>query len=167
MENLFRLLDKLETNLRKRKIFGFSFIKYKENQGIINKIRQILAEGFIPLEEINKLRKELEIKEKELRDLKNNLVENEEVVKIAYQRAQEIKKAAEEEANLLINDAEKYVFRILEYFEEELKKIISNIQNSKKSLESEIQLESNKVGLRKIEKMENSQELKKVNIKLK
>ncbi|MFN3478309.1 MAG: hypothetical protein ACK4ZM_02945 [bacterium] len=167
MENLHRLIDKLETNLRKNKMFGISLVKYKDNQNIINKIRQILMENYVPMEEIAKLRKEIEMKERELNNLKNNVIENEEIVKIAHQRAQEIEKMAKEEANLLINDAEKYVIRLLENFEEELKKIIASIQNSRKSLETEIQMENNKVGLKKVEKIESNQELKKVNIKLK
>lgn len=167
MENLHRLIDKLEANLKKTKMFGISFVKYKDNQSIINKIRQILMESYVPIEEITKLRRELEIKERELNNLKNGILENDSIVKEAYQKAQEIQAIAKEEANLLINDAEKYVIKLLERFEDELKKIITNIQNSKKSLETEMQMESNKIGLKKIEKMETNQELKRVNIKLK
>jgi len=164
MENLYKLLDKLESNLRKSKIFGFSIIKQKENLALINRIRQVLSESFTPSEEIIKLRKELEAKELELNNLKNNIVENDEIVKIAYTRAQEIERQAKEEARELIISTEKYTIKVLEHFEEELKKLISNVQNSRKSLESEIQMESNKIGAKKIE---NNQELKKVNIKLK
>ncbi len=164
MENLLRLLDKLESNLRKNKFFGVSIIKFKDNQLIINKIRQIIMDSYTPTEEVTKLRKELERKEKELNELKNNLVENEEIVKLAYQKAQQIENQAKEEALSLINDADKYVIKILSQFEEELKKIIANVQNSRKNLENEIQLENSKVGLKKAEV---NQELKKVNIKIK
>ncbi|MEN3014594.1 MAG: hypothetical protein ABDH21_00815 [bacterium] len=163
MENLYRLLDKLEANMRKNKIFGMSIIKHKENLTIINKIRQILMESYTPSEELIKLRKELEIKERELNNLKNNLIENEEIVKMAYVRAQEIEKQAKEEAQELITGAEKYAFKILDHFEEELKRLITTVQNSKKNLESEINLETNKVGVKKVE---NNKEIKKVNIRV-
>ncbi|MCS7243274.1 MAG: hypothetical protein RMJ36_00855 [Candidatus Calescibacterium sp.] len=162
MENLYRLIDKLEANLRRSRLFGLSFVKSKESISIINKIRQILAESYTPTEELIRLRKELESKERELNDIKNNIIENEEIVKMAYLKAQEIEKNAKEEAQILINNAEKYALRVLDHFEEELKKLVSTVQQSKKNIETEIQAETNKVGAKKAD-----QELKKVNIKIK
>lgn len=163
MENLYILLNKLEA-LMKKKVFSLSIVKTKEALLIINKIRQILTESYTPIEEVTKLRKELETTKIELNNLKSNLIENEEIVKIAKSKAQEIEAYAKEEAQLIINEAEKYAIKVLSHFEEELKKLLSVVQNSKKNLESEIQLETNKVGAKKIE---TNQELKKVNIKLK
>ncbi len=163
MENLYILLNKLES-LMKKKVFGLSIVKTKEALSIINKIRQILTEGYTPIEEVTKLRKELETTRIELNNLKSNLVENEEIVKMARSKAQEIETYAKEEAQLIISEAEKYAIKVLSHFEEELKKLLSIVQNSKKNLEAEIQLETNKVGAKKIE---TNQELKKVNIKLK
>lgn len=164
MENLHRLIDKLEANLRRSKIFGLSIIKTKENISIINKIRQVLAESYTPAEEVNRLRKELEKKEIELNNIKNGIIQNDEIVKMAHQKALEIESQAKEEAQMLINSAEKYVIKVLQQFEEELKRLLATVQESRKNLEAEMQTEINKVGAKKIEP---NQEIKKVNIKLK
>ena len=66
----------------------------------------------------------------------------------------------------MIDEAEKYVYKIITNFEEELKKILNFISNSKKNIE--LNLEANKVGVKKVESPENvKSELKKVDIKIK
>jgi cell division septum initiation protein DivIVA len=164
------MLDKLETNIRRSKFLGLSMVKTKEALSIINKIRQILSESFTSFEEVNKLRKQLEEKELELNNLKNNLVDNEEVVKLAYQKAQEIEKYAKEEAEAIINEAEGYAIKVVSQFEEELKKLLTAVQNSKRNLEIEKQDREAKAAknLQSLNssKFGESQELKRVNIKI-
>jgi F0F1-type ATP synthase membrane subunit b/b' len=84
----------------------------------------------------------------------------------AYEYANKIKAQANEEAQNMIDEAEKYIYKIITNFEEELKKILNFISNSKKNIE--LNLEANKVGVKKVESPESVKaELKKVNIKIK
>jgi F0F1-type ATP synthase membrane subunit b/b' len=84
----------------------------------------------------------------------------------AYEYANKIKAQANEEAQNMIDEAEKYIYKIITNFEEELKKILNFISNSKKNIE--LNLEANKVGVKKVENPESVKaELKKVNIKIK
>jgi cell division septum initiation protein DivIVA len=167
MEEIRLLLDKLEKMIRSsKKIFGSSVVNTKETLSLITKLRTAIDKNFVSIDEVNRLRRELEEKEKKLEVLTNDILNNNEIVMQAYEYANKIKAQANEEAQNMIDEAEKYVYKIITNFEEELKKILNFIANSKKNIE--LNLEANKVGVKKVESPENvKSELKKVNIKIK
>jgi len=167
MEEIRLLLDKLEKVIRSsKKIFGYSVINTKEVLSLITKLRTVIDKNFVSIDEVNRLRRELEEREKKLEVLTNDILNNNEIVMQAYEYANKIKAQANEEAQNMIDEAEKYVYKIITNFEEELKKILNFIANSKKNIE--LNLEANKVGVKKVESPENvKSELKKVNIKIK
>jgi cell division septum initiation protein DivIVA len=167
MEEIRLLLDKLEKMIRSsKKIFGSSVVNTKETLSLITKLRTTIDKNFISIDEVNRLRRELEEKEKKLEVLTNDILNNNEIVMQAYEYANKIKAQANEEAQNMIDEAEKYIYKIITNFEEELKKILNFISNSKKNIE--LNLEANKVGVKKVENPESVKaELKKVNIKIK
>ncbi len=167
MEEIRLLLDKLEKMIRtSKKIFGSSVVNTRETLSLITKLRTAIDKNFVSIDEVNRLRRELEEKEKKLEVLTNDILNNNEIVMQAYEYANKIKAQANEEAQNMIDEAEKYVYKIITNFEEELKKILNFISNSKKNIE--LNLEANKVGVKKVENPENvKSELKKVNIKIK
>jgi len=167
MEEIRLLLDKLEKMIRtSKKIFGSSVVNTKEILSLITKLRTAIDKNFVSIDEVNRLRREIEEKEKKLEVLTNDILNNNEIVMQAYEYANKIKAQANEEAQNMIDEAEKYVYKIITNFEEELKKILNFIANSKKNIE--LNLEANKVGVKKVENPENvKSELKKVNIKIK
>jgi len=167
MEEIRLLLDKLEKMIRtSKKIFGSSVVNTRETLSLITKLRTAIDKNFVSIDEVNRLRRELEEKEKKLEVLTNDILNNNEIVMQAYEYANKIKAQANEEAQNMIDEAEKYVYKIITNFEEELKKILNFIANSKKNIE--LNLEANKVGVKKVENPENvKSELKKVNIKMK
>jgi cell division septum initiation protein DivIVA len=167
MEEIRLLLDKLEKMIRSsKKIFGSSVVNTKETLSLITKLRTAIDKNFVSIDEVNRLRRELEEKEKKLEVLTNDILNNNEIVMQAYEYANKIKAQANEEAQNMIDEAEKYVYKIITNFEEELKKILNFIANSKKNIE--LNLEANKVGVKKVEASDNVKaELKKVNIKIK
>jgi cell division septum initiation protein DivIVA len=167
MEEIRLLLDKLEKMIRSsKKIFGSSVVNTKETLSLITKLRTAIDKNFVSIDEINRLRRELEEKEKKLEVLTNDILNNNEIVMQAYEYANKIKAQANEEAQNMIDEAEKYIYKVITNFEEELKKILNFIANSKKNIE--LNLEANKVGVKKVESPENVKaELKKVNIKIK
>jgi len=167
MEEIRLLLDKLEKMIRSsKKIFGSSVVNTKETLSLITKLRTAIDKNFVSINELNRLRRELEEKEKKLEVLTNDILNNNEIVMQAYEYANKIKAQANEEAQNMIDEAEKYVYKIITNFEEELKKILNFIANSKKNIE--LNLEANKVGVKKVENPESVKaELKKVNIKIK
>jgi cell division septum initiation protein DivIVA len=167
MEEIRLLLDKLEKMIRNsKKIFGSSVVNTKEILSLITKLRTAIDKNFVSIDEVNRLRRELEEKEKKLEVLTNDILNNNEIVMQAYEYANKIRTQANEEAQNMIDEAEKYIYKIITNFEEELKKILNFIANSKKNIE--LNLEANKVGVKKVESPENvKSELKKVNIKIK
>jgi cell division septum initiation protein DivIVA len=167
MEEIRLLLDKLEKMIRtSKKIFGSSVVNTREILSLITKLRTAIDKNFVSIDEVNRLRRELEEKEKKLEVLTNDILNNNEIVMQAYEYANKIKAQANEEAQNMIDEAEKYVYKIITNFEEELKKILNFISNSKKNIE--LNLEANKVGVKKVENPDNvKSELKKVNIKIK
>jgi cell division septum initiation protein DivIVA len=167
MEEIRLLLDKLEKMIRSsKKIFGSSVVNTRETLSLITKLRTAIDKNFVSIDEVNRLRRELEEKEKKLEVLTNDILNNNEIVMQAYEYANKIKAQANEEAQNMIDEAEKYVYKIITNFEEELKKILNFIANSKKNIE--LNLEANKVGVKKVESPDNVKaELKKVNIKIK
>ncbi len=167
MEEIRLLLDKLEKMIRtSKKIFGSSVVNTRETLSLITKLRTAIDKNFVSIDEVNRLRRELEEKEKKLEVLTNDILNNNEIVMQAYEYANKIKAQANEEAQNMIDEAEKYVYKIITNFEEELKKILNFIANSKKNIE--LNLEANKVGVKKVENPESVKaELKKVNIKIK
>jgi cell division septum initiation protein DivIVA len=167
MEEIRLLLDKLEKMIRSsKKIFGSSVVNTKETLSLITKLRTAIDKNFVSIDEVNRLRRELEEKEKKLEVLTNDILNNNEIVMQAYEYANKIKAQANEEAQNMIDEAEKYIYKVITNFEEELKKILNFIANSKKNIE--LNLEANKVGVKKVESPENVKaELKKVNIKIK
>jgi len=167
MEEIRLLLDKLEKMIRtSKKIFGSSVVNTRETLSLITKLRTAIDKNFVSIDEVNRLRRELEEKEKKLEVLTNDILNNNEIVMQAYEYANKIKAQANEEAQNMIDEAEKYVYKIITNFEEELKKILNFISNSKKNIE--LNLEANKVGVKKVENPESVKaELKKVNIKIK
>jgi len=167
MEEIRLLLDKLEKMIRtSKKIFGSSVVNTKEILSLITKLRTAIDKNFVSIDEVNRLRREIEEKEKKLEVLTNDILNNNEIVMQAYEYANKIKAQANEEAQNMIDEAEKYVYKIITNFEEELKKILNFISNSKKNIE--LNLEANKVGVKKVENPESVKaELKKVNIKIK
>jgi cell division septum initiation protein DivIVA len=167
MEEIRLLLDKLEKMIRtSKKIFGSSVVNTRETLSLITKLRTAIDKNFVSIDEVNRLRRELEEKEKKLEVLTNDILNNNEIVMQAYEYANKIKAQANEEAQNMIDEAEKYVYKIITNFEEELKKILNFISNSKKNIE--LNLEANKVGVKKVENPDNvKSELKKVNIKIK
>jgi cell division septum initiation protein DivIVA len=167
MEEIRLLLDKLEKMIRSsKKIFGSSVVNTKETLSLITKLRTAIDKNFVSIDEVNRLRRELEEKEKKLEVLTNDILNNNEIVMQAYEYANKIKAQANEEAQNMIDEAEKYIYKVITNFEEELKKILNFIVNSKKNIE--LNLEANKVGVKKVESPENVKaELKKVNIKIK
>ncbi|MCX7870641.1 MAG: DivIVA domain-containing protein [bacterium] len=167
MEEIRLLLDKLEKMLRtSKKFFGSSIINTKEFLSLISKLRTTIDKNFVSIDEVNKLRRELEEKEKQLQLLTNDILNNNEIVMQAYEYANKIKNQANEEAQNIIDEAEKYVYKIMINFEEELKKLLNFVANTKKNIE--LNLEANKVGVKKVENTESTRsELKKVNIKVK
>jgi cell division septum initiation protein DivIVA len=128
-----------------KKIFGSSVVNTKETLSLITKLRTAIDKNFVSIDEVNRLRKELEEREKKLEVLTNDILNNNEIVMQAYEYANKIKAQANEEAQNMIDEAEKYIYKIITNFEEELKKILNFIVNP----------ESVKA------------ELKKVNIKIK
>jgi len=129
-------------------------------------LRTTIDKNFVSIDEVNKLRRELEEKEKQLQLLTNDILNNNEIVMQAYEYANKIKNQANEEAQNIIDEAEKYVYKIMINFEEELKKLLNFVANTKKNIE--LNLEANKVGVKKVENTESTRsELKKVNIKVK
>jgi len=167
MEEIRLLIDKLEKIIRSsKKIFGSSVVNTKEILSLITRLRTTIDKNFVSIDEVNKLRRELEEKEKKLEVLTNDILNNNEIVMQAYEYANKIKAQANEEAQNMIDEAEKYIYKVITNFEEELKKILSFISNSKKNIE--LNLEASKVGVKKVESPENvKSELKKVNIKIK
>jgi cell division septum initiation protein DivIVA len=167
MEEIRLLLDKLEKMIRSsKKIFGSSIVNTKETLSLVTKLRTTIDKNFISIDEVNRLRRELEEKEKKLEVLTNDILNNNEIVMQAYEYANKIKAQANEEAQNMIDEAEKYIYKVITNFEEELKKILNFIANSKKNIE--LNLEANKVGVKKVENPDNvKSELKKVNIKIK
>jgi cell division septum initiation protein DivIVA len=167
MEEIRLLLDKLEKMIRNsKKIFGSSVVNTKETLSLITKLRTAIDKNFVSIDEVNRLRRELEEKEKKLEVLTNDILNNNEIVMQAYEYANKIKAQANEEAQNMIDEAEKYIYKVITNFEEELKKILNFIANSKKNIE--LNLEANKVGVKKVEASDNVKaELKKVNIKIK
>ncbi len=167
MEEIRLLIDKLEKMLRtSKKIFGSSIVNTKEFLALISKLRTTIDKNFVSIDEVNKLRRELEEKEKQLQLLTNDILNNNEIVMQAYEYANKIKNQANEEAQNIIDEAEKYVYKVMSNFEEELKKLLTFVTNTKKNIE--LNLEANKVGVKKIENPEPVRaELKKVNIKVK
>ena len=167
MEEIRLLLDKLEKMIRSsKKIFGSSVVNTRETLSLVTKLRTAIDKNFVSIDEVNRLRREIEEKEKKLEVLTNDILNNNEIVMQAYEYANKIKAQANEEAQNMIDEAEKYVYKIITNFEEELKKILNFISNSKKNIE--LNLEANKVGVKKVENPESVKaELKKVNIKIK
>ncbi len=168
MEEIRLLIDKLEKMIRtSKKFLGSSIVNTKEFLTLISKLRTVIDKNFVSIDEINKLKRELEEKEKQLQILTNDILNNNEIVMQAYEYANKIKNQANEEAQNMIDEAEKYVYKIMSNFEEELKKLLNFVANTKKNIE--LNLEANKVGVKKIESPEPSAraELKKVNIKVK
>jgi cell division septum initiation protein DivIVA len=167
MEEIRLLLDKLEKMIRSsKKIFGSSVVNTKETLSLITKLRTAIDKNFVSIDEVNRLRRELQEKEKKLEVLNNDILNNNEIITQAYEYANKIKAQANEEAQNMIDEAEKYIYKVITNFEEELKKILNFIVNSKKNIE--LNLEASKVGVKKVESPDNVKaELKKVNIKIK
>ena len=167
MEEVRILLDKLEKIVRgSKKVFGYSLINNKEILNVISKLRTSIDKNFVSTDELNKLRRELEEKERQIQMLTNDILNNNDIVIKAYEYANKIKVQADEEAQNIVDEAEKYVYKIMTNFEEELKKLLTFVANTKKNIE--LNLEASKVGVKKIETTDNNKsELKKVNIKIK
>jgi cell division septum initiation protein DivIVA len=167
MEEIRLLIDKLEKMIRtSKKFFGSSLVNTKEFLTLISKLRTVIDKNFVSIDEVNKLRRELEEKERQLQILSNDILNNNEIVMQAYEYANKIKNQANEEAQNMIDEAEKYIYKIMTNFEEELKKLLNFVANTKKNIE--LNLESSKVGVKRLDNPEtNKSELKKVNIKIK
>ncbi|MGB9638017.1 MAG: hypothetical protein ACP5RD_03740 [bacterium] len=167
MEEIRLLIDKLEKMIRtSKKFFGSSLVNTKEFLTLISKLRTVIDKNFVSIDEVNKLRRELEEKERQLQILSNDILNNNEIVMQAYEYANKIKNQANEEAQNMIDEAEKYIYKIMTNFEEELKKLLNFVANTKKNIE--LNLESSKVGVKRLDNPETTKsELKKVNIKIK
>ena len=125
MEEIRLLLDKLEKMIRSsKKIFGYSVINTKEILSLITKLRTVIDKNFVSIDEVNRLRRELEEREKKLEVLTNDILNNNEIVMQAYEYANKIKAQANEEAQNMIDEAEKYIYKIITNFEEELKNLL-------------------------------------------
>lgn len=167
MEEIRLLIDKLEKMIRtSKKIMGSSIVNTKEFLALISKLRTVIDKNFVSIDEVNKLRRDLEEKERQLQILSNDILNNNEIVMQAYEYANKIRNQANEEAQNMIDEAEKYIYKIMTNFEEELKKLLNFVANTKKNIE--LNLESSKVGVKRIESPDPTKsELKKVNIKIK
>ena len=85
MEEIRLLLDKLEKMIRtSKKIFGSSVVNTKEILSLITKLRTAIDKNFVSIDEVNRLRRELEEREKKLEVLTNDILNNNEIVMQAY-----------------------------------------------------------------------------------